>query len=124
MKNRHLIVTLTFLFFIDYVGNRCFELYRYKIWFPFAYFVLICFNFGIGYNFWNKLEERWIKYIWFYIYALIILYYSINWILFLLGFAHNGFLYKTYVHIALTPLTFGFVWLISYLSKVRTNIRE
>jgi len=120
-KKLLLIFTLSLIAIIEYIGNRCFELYRFKAWFPSISFILICFDFCIGYNYWKREDQRWLCHIWMYIYIFILTYFVINWFLFTIGFIDNGFLYKSYLHFGTSPLTFGLVYLISVLSKVKSG---
>lgn len=123
MKNgSYLVITLISIAILDYIGSRSFEFYNSKPWFPTFYFILICFNLGIGYKYWKNTAEKWVSYIWTYIYISILSYYILFWVLYMFRLTNHNFLFKTYVHIGLSPLTFGFVYLINFLSKVRNDI--
>ncbi len=122
MKKKGLIIFTLFLIgIIDYLGSRSFEFYNSRGWFPTFYFLLIGLNFIFGYNYWKREAEKWVLYIWNYIYVFIFSYYIFFWALYMMNLSSHNFLFKTYIHIGLSPLTFGFVYLIRILSKVKNE---
>ncbi len=116
MKHKKLFSSIGAIIILDYIGNRFFELYRYNKAYPTICFTLIVASFLAGYYYWKSISQKWVQYVWCYLYLFIIGYYSFNWLQFLFGYSNNGFLYKTYVSFGLSPLTFGFVYLISKIS--------
>ena len=114
MRNKHLIITVLLIGIVDFIGNRLFDTCRFQFWYKAAYFSLIIVNFVIGYNYWKTREHTWLKVFWSFVYSFVILYFLISWAFEFIGYSKNYFIYKTYINIGLTPLTFGFIYLIEY----------
>ena len=114
MRNKHLIITLLLIGIVEFVGTRIFDNSRYEYWFKPIYFLLIVFNFILGYHYWKTRVYDWLKVFWACLYSFVLFYFLVYWTLDYFGYYHTKFIYKSYLQIGLTPLTFGLFYLIEF----------
>ena len=124
MRNKHLVITVLLIGIVDFIGNRLFDTCRFEFWYKPTYFSLIIANFLIGYKYWKTREHIWLKVFWSFIYSFITIYFLASWALEFVGYSKNYFIYKTYIHIGLTPLTFGFIYLIEFTVNNSENPKK
>ncbi len=118
-RNRFFLITLFLFFWVDFIAEILFERFHFQSWFPLVYFLFICCNFLIGYSYWKKQSARWLRLIWIFIYLFVVSYYLISWAMDSIGLGNHRFIYKIYTHIALSPMTFCFVYVINYLANIK-----
>ncbi len=122
MRNKHLIVTVLLIGMVDFIGYRLFETSNRQYWFKPVYFSFIVINFLLGFNFWKKRTYNWLKIFWSAFYCSIMMYFIVSWALEYLGIYKCNFIYKTFIHFGLSPLTFGFLYLIEFTVKNSDDI--
>ena len=124
MQKTQLISTVIIIGILDFIGNRLFETCRFQIWYKPVCISLIFISYTVGYQYWKKRQFVWLKIFWSFIYSFIIFYFLIYWALEITGYYNNNFIYKTYIHIGSTPLTFGFLYLIELAAKNTDNVKK